>query len=379
MASTPTWTAVGRLFTLLLVAAAALIGCPQECPPDDREPPTELIELDPPNRWPFYMGVSPIANDQVSTDDAAFFANDNLGNVVLITGGVNWLHEIDPVAFREEATFLRNLVTQLEYYGVWSYLQVDFWGGPQRDEIRGLPPEMQHNPTFSNPDVCDAMIEWTKALRSRAGLNFLGFGVEVNYYKYKNGEIRPEYYDWLDCYHRAMEILVPYFGPTTWMGPTFMLEDVLGLLGQSPRDLEQILEYDQDAGHLYGFSSFPNIQVPGLIEPPFEDPADVPDDYWAAVHPYVFGEQVFIETGWSADCRYGSSPVEQAEWAHKVATMSQRATIFRNEVNAVFWYFMSDPVQGQLLPYFDHAGLMTRAGDRRPAFDVWNLLDAREP
>jgi len=174
------------------------------------------------------------------------------------------------------------------------------------------------------------------------------------------------------CYERAHdEVRDRFIGPA--IGTTFLYEDLLGLLGQSPADVEQVFDYDPVKVGFYGLGSFPGISVPGVIEPPFDVPADVPDSYWTQFEEFV-NQSVVVETAWSADCAFGGSPVEQAEWVARSFELVDPGPEPESSIRSLYYFFMADPVQRGFLPYFESTGLIDADGVEREAFRLWSQV-----
>lgn len=362
-----------KVATILLLAAASA-GCPRTCPPDPTPPPTTIPIS---TRQPFFVGVAPGGNAAVTDAYAGYYAIRYLGTSAVLTFSVNWSAMLDPdytgTAVEDMQTLVRNMVNA----GAQPYTQIDFWGGPGRDDIQGLPALVQDNPTFSNPAVCDAFTRFAEAAMGPYAPRFLALGIETNYYKHRRGVPRPDYQAWLDCYHHAYDVLKPLNFGVQRIGTTFLLEDLDGSLGQSPADFEQIFDYDPNRMDFYGFGSFPGINAPGVIQAPYAKPADVPDDYWRRLGAAVGPKPIAIETAWSADCNYGGLPSMQAEWVNRAIelyTALPAANV--NPYGGLYYYFMSDPPAGAAVGYFGETGLMTREGALRPAYGLWTQLVA---
>jgi len=361
-----------KALTLFVAVAVPALGCPTPCPEDPNEPPTSLNVTS--RGYP--VGVFPQPNAVNGPESAISFGVQNLGTTVLLPIGVNWNHELDPADFQQELLERVSLDQAVDASGGETYFQVDFWGDQNRTVISGLPPELATPPDFSNEDLCAAFVVWVQALADATDAQYMALGIEVNFYKYLNGSLRDTYPDWLACYDLAYDA-IKSVSPSTQVWPTFQLEDMLGLTGQSPADPNQFSDYTQSKVDALAFSTFPSISAPPFVpNPPFDSPAAVPNDYFSQMSAFANGKDIFIaETGWSIDCGFSGAPSSQAEWVVRAADLA--APLDQSgELIGFNWFFMSDPPAGSVIGFFSLGGLIDAAGSQRPAFDLWSQLAA---
>ncbi|MCA9772123.1 MAG: hypothetical protein KC466_06920 [Myxococcales bacterium] len=360
---------------LLTAAAAPMLGCPQPCTETPGTPPTTI----PITSRGYTVGTFPQPNALHQLDSINYSVN-NFGKTVLLPIGVNWNWQADPADFAAERDSVLLQAATANFNGGSAYLAVDFWGDENRTFISGLPPSMQSDPTFANPLICPALIEWTTALAgSGVPIGRMGIGIEVNYYKYLNHALRPEYPDWLNCYDQVYDA-VKAVSPTTKVFPTFLLEDMLGLLGQSPADPGQFSDYTQSKVDLLSFSTFPHLTAPPVFPTPlFATPADVPSNYWSQMLAYSNGKDIQIgETGWAYSCSFQGTDQQQAEWVNRAMELAQPIDQ-AGQLQAMIYYFMSDPAPGTAIPYFTRSGFFTEAGVSKAAGDLWHLMYLLNP
>lgn len=189
---------------------------------------------------------------------------------------------------------------------------------------------------------------------------YLALGVEMNLL----WETDPEGFDrYVELFEETAE-RIHRRSPDTRVFPAFQLERLRGLRGgvfgdpgSGPPAWELLDRFP--SADLMGFTTYP-----GLI---YGDPEEVPSDYYAVLRDRVDRPVAVIETGWQAgDAPPGfeGDPEEQARFVERLFELAEPLA-----PEMVVWLHLYDQ-PGVPVP-FDSMGLFDRAGEPRPAWDVW--------
>lgn len=194
---------------------------------------------------------------------------------------------------------------------------------------------------------------------------YLGFGIEVNALYEKS----PSDFDAFVAFFSQVYDAVKAESPETKVFTVFQLEKMKGLNGglfggvNDPSRAEWSLLDRFPEADMIAFTTYP-----GLI---YEDPSDIPADYYTDVKSHTTKPVAFTEIGWhSAPSPAGweSGDAEQAQFVTTFFGMTQGL----NKKLAI-WSFLYDP---DTIEPFNSMGLRRREdGSAKPAWDEW--LNAR--
>ena len=129
-------------------------------------------------------------------------------------------------------------------------------------------------------------------------------------------------------------------------------------------------------------ADFPFVDLVGLSSYPylgaFEEPADLPDDYYARIADQAGLPVLVVEGGWPSESAEGfdATPAEQADWFRRQAELLDEAdalAVFQLTFTDIDLDEWPEPVP-EILHVFARLGLMTEDYAPKPALAVWDSL-----
>jgi hypothetical protein len=191
------------------------------------------------------------------------------------------------------------------------------------------------------------------------GPEYLGIGIEVNVMEEKSPEDFEEFVE----FYSEVYYAVKEKSPGTKVFTVFALEKMKGLHGglfggeNNPENAQWEL-IERFPADLVAFSSYP-----GLI---YEEPEEIPEDYYLEIEEHVEGPIAFTELGWhTSDSIEGweSSEAEQARFVQRFFGLTEGM-----EKEIVVWSFLYDP---EIFEPFGSMGLRRDDGGAKEAWGVW--------
>ncbi len=198
------------------------------------------------------------------------------------------------------------------------------------------------------------------AFAERYELKYLGLGVEINILYEKS----PSDFEAFVGFFREVYDAVKLTSPDTVVFTVFQLERMKGLHGglfggtNDPANAQWSLLDKFPESDLIAFTTYP-----GLI---YQDPSDIPGDYYTEIRSHTDKPIAFTEMGWHSDpspVGWESSEAEQAEFVTRFFTLAE-------DIEAVLtiWSFLYD--QDTFEP-FRSMGLYRSDGTARAAWQEW--------
>ncbi len=201
----------------------------------------------------------------------------------------------------------------------------------------------------------ESAVEYVEAYEPR----YIGFGIEVNSFNMKSPDECEEFVG----FFRELYPLIKEASPDTKVFTVFQLERMKGLHGglfggtndESLAQWELLDDFpDADA---YAFTTYPCLI--------FEDPSEMPEDYYAEIRDHTSKEVLITETGWFREGPEGreSDGEEQASFIRTLFELIEDL-----EPSLVVWSFLYD--QDVQIP-FDTMGLLDRDEAHTRAWEAW--------
>ncbi|WP_439026293.1 hypothetical protein [Haloarchaeobius sp. DT45] len=190
---------------------------------------------------------------------------------------------------------------------------------------------------------------------------FLGLGVEVDTFYRENPEAFERYVTLVEVAAQAVKDAVP----ETTVGVGFQLERLRGLRGGIFGG-----ENDPDDANWELLDRFPSVDVftfttfPGMV---FQDPDEIPDEYYTTAFDRVDRPVAITETGWTAETvvqGWESSEAEQARYVDRLFELTADV-----DLALAIWSFVYD--QPGVPTAFETMSLRRPDGSARPAWRAW--------
>jgi len=221
---------------------------------------------------------------------------------------------------------------------------------------------------FADPTERDAFLDELLAFVAEFRPPYLGVGNEVN----RVWEDDPEAFDAWVAVLPEIVAAIHQVSPGTQIFVTFQYEFLIGrddITGANR--VEDWTPFEAVAPHLdlVAFTSYPYFGA--------QDPADLPDDYYAAIAERTDGPVGFTELGWPSEAieplvgtpveGLGGTPEEQAAFVERLDSLLEPlALAFAMWV----WAYDTPAVD----PTFASLGFSSPAGEPKPAFEGWRAL-----
>ncbi|MEO8540332.1 MAG: hypothetical protein ABI577_11370 [bacterium] len=256
----------------------------------------------------------------------------------------------------------------LKQYGLQLLYAIDPTDGVvQRSRLANLPPSVDPQAGFKDPNVREAFIAYAAYVAKNYQPAYMALGVEVN----MTYERAPEQFDaFLSLYSEAYDV-VKGNSPKTKVFPTFQLEDLEGTFGDVHPPRWELLDKFRGRMDLLAISTYPFLGEA-------KSAADIPPDYYSQLKQHWEGEIIISETG------YASAPVEGRV---TVGTESdQQAYVDRllDESNKlgfglVVWFAALDPsfASSGATSVFKDIGLRKSDGSNKLAWATWESWAVR--
>lgn len=190
---------------------------------------------------------------------------------------------------------------------------------------------------------------------------YFGFGVEVNVLWEKS---LGDFFTFVALFEDLTTAL-DEVAPDTQVFTVFQLERMMGLQGglfggeNNPANAQWALLDDFPSADFFAFTTYPSII--------FQDPQNIPEDYYATILEHTDKPIAFTEIGWFTSDEitgWESDAEEQAIFVTEFFAQIDPLT-----PKLVIWSFMYD--QSALPVPFDTMGLRDVEDTPRPAWEIW--------
>ncbi|MBN2488914.1 MAG: hypothetical protein JXA98_07800 [Methanosarcinaceae archaeon] len=307
----------------------------------------------------FYLGLVPTPKNipETTWDEtiAAYEETGELAEVTMVWTGTN--------IGQTEKLKQNKLITGLGVYGLKPVLTLNV------ATIREVPgsglkyvidaPE-NVNTDLSDPEFKKLWIEEAKNLAEEFKPEYLSLGNEINDYFY----LYPEQLDdYLSLYDEAYAE-IKKASPNTRVFVVFSYDH---LIDNNQWYLFDIFNSRVD---LVGITTYPWKQ--------FDDPSDIPDDYYTGLEEYTDKPIAFTEIGWISSASHGSSEKEQADFLNRFLTLTEGM-----DIEMVNWLFLHEPeftgvIASVTEPETSAISLKNRDGSKKEIYDAWLEMKKKE-
>lgn len=301
----------------------------------------------------------------------AFATAAQYADLVLIQRTPPWSDFLPGGSISKETAETTRLETALleQYRPLKLYYAIDPTDGAvQRSRLANLPPTVDVQAGFTDPDVRAAFVAYAAYIAKNYRPAYLALGLEVN----MTYERAPEQFEAFVSLYEEAYAVVKGNSPATKVFPTWQLEDLEGTFGEVHPPRWEL--FDRFAGKMdvLAVSTYPYLGEARSV-------ADIREDYYRQLRNRWSGEILIAETG------YPSAPVEGREAVGTEA--EQRAYLERLlreaeelRFSGVVWFAALDPAFATTGPAvaFRDIGLRKADGSNKSAWALWEEW-ARRP
>lgn len=356
------WTATGAIAWI----GVALIGCADDTPTPAEPDPPAVTEGEPRTYGVGWAVTPPRATTESVIETAQRVAA--LGEFTLIQQSPPWSRILGGEPMEELVEEPAGLADFMKAMGQEIVLLVDPLDGLDR---RREPPDLvEAGRSILEPEVRAFHEDWTRRLTERIRPAYLGLASEINTLAAHGDR---ELYDALVNTIDGLTAEMRQAYPELRTFVSFQVDDAWNLLIPDGYDHFALIDdFDVDA---LGLSSYPVFA--------FDDPGDIPADYFRVFRDHTDLPLMLVEGGWS------SAPTAWSD-----GTPEQQAEFFRvyekllDGVEAELWVFLIyadlaieewglPPEREAGLSNFAHMGIVDRDFRPKPAFSEWERILAR--
>ncbi len=370
---------VAALLALALLGAGAAAGCGgadggDATPASGPGGPGPTIERPEQSGEPrsLLLGFSSLPPELTSAAYVQAFATAaQYADLLLIQRTPPWAEFLPGGNISQETAETTRLETALlkQYDHLRLYYAIDPTDGAvQRSRLANLPPSVDIQAGFNDPDVRAAFVAYAAYVAKNYRPAYLALGVEIN----MTYERAPEQFEAFVSLYEEAYAVVKGNSPATKVFPTWQLEDLQGLFGTVHPPRWELLERFRGKMDVLAISTYPYLGEVRSV-------AEIPADYYRQLRTRWDGEILIAETG------YPSAPVEGREAVGTEA--EQRAYLERVLTEAetlgfagVVWFAALDPAFASTGPAsaFRDIGLRKADGSNKQAWALWEEW-ARRP
>ena len=249
-------------------------------------------------------------------------------------------------------------------------VQLDITDGLARD--RESPELVTLGRSITEPAVQAVYHDYVVAIDSILRPDYLGLAMEVNLVR---AAASAAVYDAVVTMANAAATNLAAEESAARLFVSFQVETAWGRLGGDGTYIG--IETERD--------DFPFIDVAGLSSYPFlggfDDPSDVPLDYYSRVTAAAGVPGIVVEGGWSSAAVPGvsSSPTKQAGWIRRQMQLADHAELLAvTQITFTDLDLSSYPLPPEsILPLFAHLGLVDVSLQPKPALAEWERAYTR--
>lgn len=346
------------LLTFLVLASLACgQSASQSIPATDRIPTIPAVTL-PITERNFYIGLvpTPKSTPGITFDDlvAAYHETGKIAEISMV-----WT---DPAGIGEYNKLTQNrVITALKVYGLKSVVTLNFATveqvpGEGLKYVIDAPPGV--NGSLADPQFRRQWIEEATNIAADFQPDYFSLGNEINDYFYFHPEDLEEYLSLYDESRAGIKAA----SPNTKVFVVFSLNHMID------NNQFDLLATFNDRVDLIGFTTYPWQQ--------YNDPADIPEDYYSRLGTLVNKPLAFTEIGWPSSQEQGSSEKEQAEFLVRFLELTKGMNL-----EMVNWLFLHEPQLSGIAALVSKPGTNTISlrnadGSQKEIYSVWLALKA---
>jgi hypothetical protein len=241
-------------------------------------------------------------------------------------------------------------------------------GVVQRSRLANLPPGVDAQKGFLDPDVRNAFVAYAAYVAKNYKPDYLAIGVEIN----MTYERAPEQFAAFETLYDEAYAIVKGNSPETKVFPTFQLEDLEGAFGDVHPPRWELIERFSGKMDVLAISTYPFLGEVRMA-------SEVRADYYSQLRQHWDGEIIISETG------YPSAPVEGRVIVGTEADQNAYLKRLLSEANSlgfshVVWFAALDPAFASTgaASVFKDIGLRKSDGSNKLAWATWEEW-ARRP
>lgn len=267
-----------------------------------------------------------------------------------------------------------DIIDYAGFYGMQPILVIDPLNGLDRREFQGLP-EDWGAADFSTPEIRTAYKNFAVRIAREFSPRYLGLASEINTYL----DAFPEDQENFLSLYRETYAAVKAESPETRVFVTFQWDDLNRLDGDgTPYDVKwDQIEFFEPQLDIWAISTYPHFF--------FEEPDDIPEDYYSRLIERTDKELAVAESGWTSEDAgaFSGTPGEQVDFLLKLDAQIGESLVFW--INLIYanldWdayreIFEEQGVEKDMetLSDFIFLGLIDADGTPKPALETWDTL-----
>ena len=311
------------------------------------------------------LGFSTLPPERTSDSYIGAFATAaQYADVVLIQRTPPWEDFLPGGSVSKDTADRTRLETSLldQYKGLKRFYAIDPTDGVvQRSRLANLPPSVDPELGFLDPNLRQAFIAYTAYVVKNYSPDYLAIGVEVN----MTFERNPKQFEaFVSLYQEAYDT-AKAANSKTKVFPTFQLEDLEGNFGEVHPPHWSIIDSFRTKMDALAISSYPFLS--GI-----RTAADLRSDYYSQLKTYWDGEILISETGYPSapvdgQVTVGTEEDQQAYLARLVGEANKLG------FSLVVWFAALDPAFATTgtASVFKDIGLRKSDGSNKLAWATW--------
>lgn len=300
----------------------------------------------------FYLGVVPTPkNFPNSTFDditAAYEETGKIAEVTMVWTGVN--------IGQTEKLKQNRVITALGVYGLKPILTLNFATikeipGKGLQYVIDAPEGVKAD--LDDPQFRSQWIGEAKSLAEEFRPPYLSLGNEINDYFYLHPDDLKKYFSLYDEAYKEIKAVSP-------KTKVFVVFSYTHLIDNNQWDLLRQFNGQSD---LIGLTTYPRAH--------FDDPSQIPEDYYTRLNDYVDKPIAFTEIGWPSTPATGDSEKKQADFLTKFLELTKVMNI-----EMINWLFLHETeiggVAGKIVdPGTASISLKNKDGTEKEVYGVW--------
>jgi len=298
----------------------------------------------------FYLGVLPSPKTDPSTtyDDtiAAYEETAELAEVSMVWISPSGIGQYDKLKQNQAITAVR-------VYGLKPIVTLQFWGLEKNEDegyvvVVNAPENV--TPLLSDEEFRRLWIEEAGKIAEEFQPEYFSIGNEVNDFFYHYPDDLEDYLSLCEETYSEVKNVSPDTKVLIVFSYNHMIEN---------EQQDMITEFE-DVVDIIGFTTYPWKY--------YDNPEDLPDDYYTDIEEYTDKPIAFTEVGWASTHEANSSEEEQAEYLVRFLELTKDMDI--EMVNWLFLHYMqlNDPA---FTSETGTVSLKNADGSKKAVYDVW--------